>query len=174
MASRYSVAGNAVGAFMLASGAIAFFMSGDVVSAVIAVFGLLLLSGLLPGLLVAFTAGRRPELMQQPTAMTIGPAGIRTATALTAGEAAWATYKRIRPTGSTLLFELGTGATMLVPTRAFTPAQLERFMELAQAAGVLDQSSPAGAYAKGVAIGVAVAVAIPILTWFAYASGILS
>jgi hypothetical protein len=174
VASRYSVGGNALGAFVLISGAIGFLLSGDVLSVVIAVFGLLLLSGVLPGLLVAFMAGRRPELMQQPTAMTIGASGIQTVTALTSGEAAWATYKRVRPTGATLLFELGTGATMLVPARAFTPEQLERLLAFADAAGVLDTSSPLAAYAKGIAIGAAFAVAVPALTWLGFAMGILS
>jgi hypothetical protein len=173
-ASRYSVSGNAVGAFALISGVLGFLVSGDVLSAVVALFGLLWLVGIIPGLLTALMAGRRPEVMQQPTDMTVGRAGIRTVTPLASGDAAWATYKRIRPAGSTLLFELGTGAVMMVPARAFPGPLLDRMLGLAEAAGVLDRSSPAAAYAKGILIGMIVSVAIPALTWLGFALGILS
>ena len=166
--------GIAVGAFVLFTGAAAFVITADFVNLLIGFVGLLWLTGLLPGLLMAFMAGRRPEIMQLPTDLTVSAAGIRTVTPLASGEAAWATYKRLRSTGSTLLLELGTGAAVLVPRRAFTAAQIERVEEWADAAGVLDRASPVLAYAKGLAIGGLAAIAIPLATWMGYASGILS
>jgi hypothetical protein len=172
--ARYSVMSSAMGAFAMFTGGIAFAMTGDLFSLVVGLVGILWISGLLPGLLTAFIAGRRPEIMQQPTTMTVSPAGIRTVTALMSGESAWATYKRLRPTRTTLLFELGTGAAVMVPTRFFESAQLDRLLAWADVAGVLDRTSPVGMYAKGIVIGALVALSIPAATWLGLTLGLIS
>jgi hypothetical protein len=173
-ASWHSVSTIAVGAFAMMSGLLAFAVVGDLLGLMFGLLGAVWLVGIAPSLLMAFLAGRRPDLMLRQTEMRVSAHGLQTATAMASSTASWATYKRVRPTQRTLLLELGTGAVMFVPMRVLTAAQRDRIETWAAAAGVRAGSSAMEAYLRGGAIGAAAALAIPAIVWIGFASGFLS
>jgi YcxB-like protein len=152
-ASRYSTSTNAIGAFLLFTGTLTVILTGDLFSVGIAVFGLLLLSGVLPAVLMNFAIRRRPDLMRRPITVTASPSGIRTETPSTSSVVTWGTYKRVRPLARTYLLEVGTGPIALIPARAFSTEQRASFELLADRADVLDRSSAIRPLGVGVGIG---------------------
>ena len=152
-ASRYSTMTNALGFALVISGTFSLLANGDLTGVVPLAIGIAILGGWIMGWVTGFMAGRRPDLLQEVVELTVTPDGIRTVMPSMSGEARWSSYKRVRDTGSSLLLELGTGPAAIVPTRALDRGQLEQLLAWADAADVLDRSSPLRAYLVGAVIG---------------------
>ena len=158
--SRFSVMTNALGSALVLSGLFTVIANGDLVGILIGLLGVLFLTGDAAGLTTAFMVSRRPDLLREPVSLTVSADGIRTVTQSMSGEARWSSYKRVRTTGTGLVLELGTGPAVIIPTSAFTPAELDRVRRWAQRAGVLASSSPVRAYVLGFLLGLTFNVAI--------------
>ena len=158
--SRFSLGTNALGWALLLSGLFTVVANGDLIGILVGLLGVFFLTGDAAGLISAFMVSRRPDLLREPVTLTVTRDGIRTATQSMSGEARWASYKRVRVTGTALILELGTGPAVIIPTRAFESADLDRVRGWAIAAGVMSSSSPARAYVLGFLLGLGFNLAI--------------
>jgi hypothetical protein len=164
-AARHSMTAAAFGAFMIISGTLGA-MFGDLVSILILLLGIGILTGLLPGAVMTVMVRRRAAAFLRPITLEIDGAGVTTTMPGSAGRTAWSLFRSVRVSGSTLLFDYGTGASFIAPRRAFDPGRLDLFRQLARAAGVLDERSALWPTVKGVALALVASVVL-----FALATG---
>ena len=167
-ASRQSITVNTIGAFALIAGIASALVTGvlgffELVLPV--AFGAAFLSGYAAGGLSALAATRRPDVMRAPIVLAANREGVSTTTSKGRSEVRWSMYKRVVLTGSTLLFDLGTGAGAMVPRHAFSDEQLGRVLHWADGAGVLDRKPVWRSMATGIALGIVVFVVLTVGTF---------
>jgi ADP-ribose pyrophosphatase len=97
-------------------------------------FGLLLVSGGLAAPFALFAWWRRRDLLRQPTRFLASADGVDYRTPLGSSHSAWATFTRLRETGTFLFLETGL-MVYYVPKRAFAPEQLAAFRRLVAEVG---------------------------------------
>ena len=154
-AARYSVFNAAIGTAFATTGLFTVLANGDSTGLVFLVVGLVVLTGYPVGALSAFLGSRRWDLMRAPVELTASPSGVRAVMAMVTTDAAWSTYKRVRLTTRSLIFDLGTGAITLAPRRVFTHAELAAVVGWARDAGIFDRSTPLRPFVLGAALGLA-------------------
>jgi hypothetical protein len=167
-ASRYSVMANGLGAALAGSGLFSILANGDWTGLIPATIGLLFMSGVVFAGISALAMSRRKDLLQMSYRLIVDPERIRTESPMMNGDASWASYKRVRPTRSTLLLELGTGVAVMIPLRALAPDELARVLGWAEAAGVLDRSSSLRPTLLGIALGMAFNVIVFVAAVFSF------
>ena len=156
-ASRYSRVSAAMGTFMVVLGAAAAILAGDVLSVLIAILGILLVSGLVGGTLSALGLRRRQDLLAHDARVRADPSGVRLSYLGVTSDATWPAFRRVRDTGEDFLFDFGTGAVTFVPSRAFSVGELAAFRQLMRNASVLDRRSSIGPMLSGIVVGALVA-----------------
>jgi hypothetical protein len=156
-ASRQSVMINTIGAFAVVAALLSFVVTrvaGLFDFFVPMVFGVAFLSGYAAGSLSALGASRRPDLVRAPIEFRATRDGVAMTNSKGRSEARWSMYKRVVETRSVVVFDFGTGAASMVPSRAFTPEERRLIRRWADSAGVLDPSPAWRSMALGVALGI--------------------
>jgi hypothetical protein len=115
-------------------------LNGDLVSWLTLLLGLTFVSGLYVVPFIWWAVQRCPDLMLTSQRLTVDAWGVRTEMATVKTEQARPTFRRVREVRSGFVLDYGTGANAVIPKRAFDPATLVRFRELASGAGKLDRS----------------------------------
>jgi hypothetical protein len=167
-ASRQSVTINTIGAFAVAAALLSAVVTG--VGGLFEfflplAFGAAFLSGYAAGGLSALAASRRPDLVRAPMEFRATRDGVVMTASKGRSEARWSMYKRVIETGSTVLFDFGTGAASMVPSRAFTAEERGRLRGWAESAGVLDRSPAWRPMAVGIALGIVGVLVATALTY---------
>jgi hypothetical protein len=147
-----------MGTFLIIVAGLAIVLTGDVPSVALLLLGVALVSGVLGGLLTALGLRRRPDLLAAEAGVEADALGVRLSYLGVTSEVAWSAFRRVRDTGTALLFDFGTGAVTFVPCRAFDTAQLAALRGLARDGGVLDRRGSAGPMMSGVMMGALAAI----------------
>jgi hypothetical protein len=156
--SRSSVATVTLGAWSVAIGVIPA-LDGELFGFFSVALGLLFLTGVYCLPFIWYAVRRRPDLMLGEYEFHADSVGIRVTMPTTRTEQTWATFKRVRELPDVFLLDYGTGASGVIPRRAFDPPALAAFRNLAKAAGKLEGPPGWDRTLLGLAIGVVAAVA---------------
>jgi hypothetical protein len=132
--SRMMVLFGALGAF----GCLFGILTGDLLSLLWLLVVIGLVSGILPGALVAGFARQRRDLLAREIHLQADEAGIRMQSPGASSEVDWATFRRMRDMSAAVLLDFGTGAATFVPKRALTPPEQLRLLELGRRRGLLE------------------------------------
>jgi hypothetical protein len=157
-AARASTGNVATGTFVVGMGLIAILLTGDLISWGLIALGVAFVSGLYCVPIIWWAVSRRPDLMLGEYELNANSETIEIATATTRTQQTWATFRRVRELPDGFLLDYGTGASGLIPKRAFDGGSLSAFRALASAAGKFDRSPAWRRTALGLAMGVAAAV----------------
>ena len=134
--ARNSRGTQAFGAVITVIGVLAFFIGADIPTWLPAVFfGLLILSGLFIVPIAWFGLRRRRDLVEAPTQIVVDSSGITYSNSFGQSHVGWQLFARIRELGEWFFLDYGTGASIYVPKRAFSPEDLALFRKLIAEAG---------------------------------------
>jgi len=115
-------------------------LRNDPIGWVSVVFGLLIITGLIAIPFIWWAVRRRKDLLLSRRQLTVDGSGIRIVTPITNVEQTWSTFRTVREQFDGFVLDYGTGASLLIPTRAFAKSDLDTFRLLADQAGKLDTS----------------------------------
>ncbi len=163
--TRHSKLSALFGFLMLWSGVIGW-AGEDVTSLVFVLFCLLFGTGILPGLISAFFASRRPELLAREVHLRADASGVRMESQGSMSQFTWSTLRRVRPQGSDYVLDFGTGASTFIPEHGLTAAQRADLERLVLAHAELDLSSQWRWLAVGSALGLAAVLVFLFVTGF--------
>ena len=134
--TRHSRGLQAFGSVITVIGLLAFFIGADTLTWLPpVVFGLAVLSGLFMVPIAWIGLRRRRELVEEPMTVIADASGITTSASYGQSHVGWQLYTRIRELGGWFFLDTGTGASNLIPKRAFSPADLASFRRLIAEAG---------------------------------------
>jgi len=134
--TRHSRGIQVFGAVITVIGLLTFFIGTDIATWLPpVVFGLLTLSGLYVVPFAWIGLRRRRELVEGPTTVTADASGITTGASYGQSHVSWELYARIREIGGWFFLDIGTGASNIIPKRAFSPEDLALFRKLIAEAG---------------------------------------
>ena len=161
--SRHSTVTGVFGFFMI-PGMVFGILQGDLFTVAFGALALGFVTGVIPGALTMFMAGRRPDILTMEQHVVIDAAGVRMSSERASSTATWAMFRRVRETGSAFLLDFGTGAMTFVPKRALDFEQRAAVREIAARAGKLDRRSSWFWPAVGTGLGGIVTILILALT----------
>ncbi len=134
--ARHSRGTQGFGAAITLIGVLAFLIGADVpIWLPPVVFGLLVVSGLFIVPVVWFGLRRRRDLVEAPKRIVIDSSGITQSDSFGQSHVRWQLFVRIRELGDWFFLGYGTGASIYVPKRAFSPEDLALFRKLIAEAG---------------------------------------
>lgn len=115
---------------------------GDPVSAL----GVLLGVGFVTGWFVApfawYQGRRRPDLIAAEWRLTADERGLQLESPMLSGLNTWSVFRVAHETGRFFFFDTASGLNMVIPKRAFEPADLATFLRLLDRHGLLPGASP--------------------------------
>ncbi len=138
--SRHSMMCGAFG-FIMVPGTVFGILQGDPFTVAFGALALGFVTGIIPGAITMFMAGRRPDILTLEQHVIIDATGVRMSSERASSTATWAMFRRVRETGSAYLLDFGTGAMTFVPKRALDHEQRAAVREIAARAGKLDRRS---------------------------------
>jgi YcxB-like protein len=121
--------------------------------------GLLVITGLYNAPFIWWAALRQADLVVGRRQLVSDASGIRITAPTSKVEMTWDAFRTVRVRRDGLVLHHGTGFTLFIPTRSFTPAAVDTFRALAERAGKLDTSPRWPRTAVALAIGVGITVA---------------
>ncbi len=161
--SRHSMI-TALFGFFLVFGSVFPILMGDWTVIGFVLFAVGFVTGLIPGAIMAFMAGRRPDLLSLEQRVVIDGEGVRMASERATSTSTWSLFKRVRETRTAFLLDFGTGAATFVPKRALDAREQATLVAIAMDAGKMDHRSSWYWPAVGVGLGVIVTVILLALT----------
>jgi hypothetical protein len=161
--SRHSVMAGAFG-FMMIPGTVFGILQGDPFTVAFGALALGFVTGVIPGALTMFMAGRRPDILTMEQRVVIDAAGVKMSSERASSTATWAMFKRVRETVTAFLLDFGTGAMTFVPKRALDVEQRAAVRQIAAREGKLDRRSSWFWPAVGTGLGGIVTILILALT----------
>jgi ADP-ribose pyrophosphatase len=134
--ARHSRGTQGFGAVITLIGVLAFLIGADIPTWLPPVFfGLLVVSGLFIVPIAWLGLRRRRDLVEAPTQIVIDSSGITHSNLFGRSHVRWQLFVRIRELGDWFFLDYGTGASIYVPKRAFSPTDLALFRRLIAEAG---------------------------------------
>jgi YcxB-like protein len=138
---RGSGATLALGTFMTATGIVGLALGDRLGSALVLVFGVLFLSGLLLVPFVWWSIRQRRELVLAPITIEADTEGLTVSASFATSKQSWTMYRRARETSRGFLLDIGTGASVMIAKRGIAGADILAFRELLRRAGLLTTAS---------------------------------
>ena len=161
--ARHSMITAAFG-FVMVPGTVLGLLQGDLLTIAFGAFALGFITGVIPGALTVFMAGRRPDLLAMEKRVEIDGAGVRSTSERLSSNATWSYFRRVRETDTAFLLDFGTGAMTFVPKRALDLGQRASVRDIAPREGKLDRRSSWFWPAVGTGLGGIVTILILALT----------